>query len=482
MSAPRRNDPCPCGSGRRYKDCHGKLDGQQPAPVESLLQQALGAHQQGRVDEAARGYREVLARDASNAVATHYLGLVAWQRGDAGDAESKMRASLELDASIPDFHNNLGLLLRDTGRREAAIDAFRAALRANPDWIEAYSNLGLALEGLGRWDEATDAYREAINRNPQFAVARQNLARTHLMRGDLAAGWSEYRWRHFAQGASPVPPDPTARPLPASLAGKSITEQGIGDVLFFLRFAPELVRRGARLAFRGDARLHSMLLRTGLFELGAAPPNVPASGFVAIPVGDLPWLLEMNDAAKAPGPLALEPEPQRVDRMREAIRAHGAGPCVALTWRGGTKPTGPAITHLKEVDPAALGAALRGHRASWISVQRFPREGEREALSESLGAPVLDMSSANDDLEDMLALLSIVDSYIGVSNANTYLRAATSTAFRVMIPFPPEWRWGLEPRSAWFPEVPTYRQRADGDWSEAFALLRGQTPSQGSVP
>jgi hypothetical protein len=23
--APRRNDPCPCGSGRRYKDCHGVL-------------------------------------------------------------------------------------------------------------------------------------------------------------------------------------------------------------------------------------------------------------------------------------------------------------------------------------------------------------------------------------------------------------------------------------------------------------------------
>jgi hypothetical protein len=42
---------------------------------------------------------------------------------------------------------------------------------------------------------------------------------------------------------------------------------------------------------------------------------------------------------------------------------------------------------------------------------------------------------------------------------------------RVLIPHPPEWRWGLASRSPWFPEAPLYRQRVDGDWSEAFAQL-----------
>ena len=36
--------------------------------TDALLQRALGAHQQGRIDEAERGYREILERDASNAV------------------------------------------------------------------------------------------------------------------------------------------------------------------------------------------------------------------------------------------------------------------------------------------------------------------------------------------------------------------------------------------------------------------------------
>lgn len=473
MITPRRNEPCSCGSGKRYKDCHGKLGTEGPG-TEALLQRALGAHQQGRVDEAERGYREVLALDANNAVATHYLGLAAWQRGDTGEAEARMRSSIAASASIPDFHNNLGLLLRDLGRGEEAIGEFHATLGADAGWIEAYSNLGLTLESLGRWDEAIAAYREALARQSQFPAARQNLARVLLARGAFAEGWNAYRWRLFAQGTSTTPPDPSARPLPATLAGRSfvlITEQGIGDALFFLRFAPELTKRGARIAFRGDARLHSMLARTGVFERGVAAEDTPAPGLEPIPIGDLPWLLGIVDAGRAPPPLALTPEPQRVSRMRAVLEAQGPPPYVALTWRAGVISTGPSHTQQKEVGIEALGAALRGHAASWISVQRLPKAGEREKLAGALGAPVFDMSGVNSDLEDMLALLSLVDSYVGVSNANTYLRAGLAKPMRALIQNPPEWRWGLEEQSPWFPATTLYRQRVDGDWNSALERL-----------
>ncbi|MCA1791963.1 MAG: SEC-C domain-containing protein [Thioalkalivibrio sp.] len=29
-----RNDPCPCGSGRKYKSCHGAPSREVPAPAE----------------------------------------------------------------------------------------------------------------------------------------------------------------------------------------------------------------------------------------------------------------------------------------------------------------------------------------------------------------------------------------------------------------------------------------------------------------
>jgi len=451
----RRNDPCPCGSGKRYKECHGRLGGAGPG-LDATIQRALAAHQQGRIDEAERGYREVLAQEPGHAIATHYLGLAAWQRGNPEEGERQMRASIAANAAIPDFHNNLGLLLRDTRRVEAAIASFRTALQVDTTWFEAHNNLGLALEAAGRWNEAIAAYRDAIGREPRFAAARQNLARALLAQGDYTEGWRQYRWRLLAQGSGSAAPDSAAAPLPAALDGRRYVlraEQGLGDILFFLRFAPELVRRGAKLAFQGDARLHSMLERTGLFALDLeADEKARDPVGEVLYLGDLPWLLEANATRSFPPPLALAPEAARVARTRRSLEALGSKPWIALTWRGGVASMGPARTQVKEIDLETLGRTLRGIEATWLSLQRLPRDGERETLAAAIGAPVHDLSEANADLEEMLALLSVASEYVGVSNANMHLRAALGGSMQVLVPSPPEWRWGLaEARSPWFP-------------------------------
>jgi len=476
----RRNDPCPCGSGLRYKECHGRLGAAapsaQPPGIDALVQSALTLHQRGKIDEAERLYREILLREPGNAIATHYLGMVAWHRGDLAQGERMMRESIATDRAIPDFHNNLGLLLRDTRRPDEAIACFRRTLEVDPGWIEAFNNLGLTLEAVGRSDEAISAFREAITREPRFAAAHQNLGRALVARGDFRDGWEHYRWRLAAQGLTVTPPEPRRERFAVSLAGRRIVlraEQGLGDVLFFLRFAPEAARRGAQLAFRGDTRLHPLLGRTGLFALGMDNERAPAPGLEGVFIGDLPWLLAADNPALFPAPLPLAPQPDRVKRLRASLQALGPRPWVALTWRAGTVTPGPMRTQLKEIAPAQLGQALRAHEATWVSVQRLPRAGEREALAQALGAPVHEASAANDDLEEILALLSVVDGYVGVSSANTHLRAALGASMQVLVPHPPEWRWGLEgSRSPWFPTMSVLRQEANVRWDSALASLK----------
>lgn len=468
MATVARNAPCPCGSGLRYKACHGRPDsGGAPSP-QALLQRALDLHQQGQVDEAERLYRQVLSLDAGNAVATHYLGMVTWHRGDLAKAERLMRESIAANTAIADFHNNLGLLLRDTGRQEQAIACYRRTLEVDPAWFAAYNNMGLALESLERWDEAVEGYRAAILREPRFAAARQNLGRALLAQGHFREAWEQYRWRLVAQGVTAHLPNATQSQLEDSLGGSEIvlrSEQGIGDVLFFLRFAPELVRRGARLAFQGDARLHPMLERTGLFELGFSSEYVATPGREAIFVGDLPWHLDANDPDDFPPPLRLTPLQDRVHRLEERFPAAADAPRVGLTWRAGTVAPGPVARQLKELAPADLAQAMPGRRGTWISVQRQPHAGEREALESALGSPVHDASAANEDLEEMLALMSVLDDYVGVSNFNTHLRAGLGRPMEILVPFPPEWRWGIAgERSAWFPTAHIVRQQAGGRW------------------
>jgi tetratricopeptide (TPR) repeat protein len=461
----RRNEPCPCGSGLRYKDCHGKLGGDSPGPsIEQRIQRALQLHQSGKIDAAAQAYGQVLATDPGNAIATHYLGMIDWTRGELAEAERKLRASIAKDASIPDFHNNLALLMGHLGRNAEAIAGYRKALAVDPAWYEANNNLGLALEDALDWNGAERAYREALERAPLFAAARQNLARLLLLLGRFAEGWEHYRWRLFARGVMPGAPDPAAPRLPASLAGRRFAllgEQGVGDVLFFLRFAPELARRGAALAFRGEPRLHGMLGRTGLFTLGCGDEKQAAPGLEPVYVGDLPWLTRADDPSAFPPALPLRALDDRVAALRGRLEAAGPKPWTALTWRSGVAAVGPTRSQVKEAVPEALMQELLGKDATWISVQRHPAPGSREALAERLGAPVHDFSGANEDLEDMLAVMDLVDAYVGPSNTNTHLRAGVGKTQTVFVPDPPEWRWlASGSTSPWYPGMKVVRTPA----------------------
>jgi tetratricopeptide (TPR) repeat protein len=79
-----RNAPCPCGSGKRYKECCGSLSGaatpQPPADAEAMLQEAVRQHQGGNLFAAEALYDRVLSLDGTNPMALHYLGVVRMQQ------------------------------------------------------------------------------------------------------------------------------------------------------------------------------------------------------------------------------------------------------------------------------------------------------------------------------------------------------------------------------------------------------------------
>ena len=75
----------------------------------------------------------------------------------------------------------------------------------------------------------------------------------------------------------------------------------------------------------------------------------------------------------------------------------------------------------------------------------------------------------------MLALLTVMDEYVGVSNTNMHLRAGIGKTARVLLPWPAEWRWmAAGAASPWFPGFRVYRQQQNGDWNEALARLSGE--------
>lgn len=169
----------------------------QPAP---LLKDAELAQRAGRLAEAERIYRQILAADGQNPVAAHHLALILKGRNELAEAERLMRASIRTAPREPAFHNNLGNLLRSRSNLPEAEACYRRAIALKPGYAEAHYNLGIALKNQDRLDEALAALRHAVALRPDYAEAMTLLGAVFKDRNELAEALS---WLDRALAANP---------------------------------------------------------------------------------------------------------------------------------------------------------------------------------------------------------------------------------------------------------------------------------------
>ncbi len=476
------------------------------APLGQAHQTALSCLHQGRVGEAAAICARVLAQRPRDAHALHLSGIAHLRLGQAQQAVDVLKKAAAVDSGNPDIHSNLGAALRAAGAPARAAKSLRRAIALNPDLAQAHVNLGVALAEQFRHDEAVGSFRKAISLGPARADAHHNLGLTlramgkpreaiaafttageidpdfaeaivnrglaHLALGDLAEGWRCYRMRRLT---GPRFAGVVRDPVPADLAGKRVLilyEQGLGDEIFFLRFAEELKERGAWIGYSAQHAVVGMIARLPYIdrvydtERGEMEPD---DVDIRVSVVDLPHVLGIATLDDIPPPLAIPVLAERAAEMRKLLARLGPAPHIGVTWRAGIPESN---AHPKSVPVQDFAGALRGMRGTCLALQRRPEDGEIGRLAASLGREVHDLTALNDDLEGMLALLGLIDDYVCVSNTNVHLRAAQGCTSHVLVPNPAPFRWmaaGAE--SPWFPGTTVYRQATDGDWSAALAAL-----------
>ena len=191
---PGRNDPCPCGSGRKYKHCCGLVS----APPSAS--QVAGPHDisalvalvdQGRPGEAENKVRALLASNPAAGVLWKILGVALAHQGK--DALAALRRAAELMPNDTGAHANLGAALHDRGQWAQALESLRRVLAVQPDNVEALVDAGNALRGLGRATEAIPLYQRALQLDPERVEAQNNLGNAFLELGQHSDAASCYR-------------------------------------------------------------------------------------------------------------------------------------------------------------------------------------------------------------------------------------------------------------------------------------------------
>jgi tetratricopeptide (TPR) repeat protein len=497
-------------------DCYEKAVALEPEMPDARNALGSALHSKLRFADAEAQYRECIRLAPDHPQAHFNLASVLMDLGRFEESEDVARKLARLAPGAPEPEQLVASALGfQTRLIEAHAYHARAAARDTQS-AKAAESLAMSFAETGRTQEALRWFSRAEQLGADASTLEPLRAVTLLADGAVHDGWTGYRARFEAKLFRERNPAMTiCQGAIAAPAGKHvcvIAEQGLGDEIFFLRHAQALADRGARLTYRAGAKIAPLLARLPfLASVIPADAQLPAAD-VYVLAGDLPHTI--NDFASTaiaqplpahaairelprrlcvhypplPPSIALAPAAARTAALRERLGRLGPPPYVGITWRAGTPPEQQRATNwvlFKSVPLEAFGHVLSRVPGTLLALQRAPDESELTALARHAGRDIHDFTVLNDDLEEMLALLALIDEYVGVSNTNMHLRACVGRTARVLVPAPAEWRWIRSGSSPWFPGFSVYRQGLQGDWRAALAALEadlaGTPPAPGPL-
>jgi tetratricopeptide (TPR) repeat protein len=190
---PGRNDPCPCGSGKRYKHCCG-APGAAAAPdlnPHELVALAAMIHD-GRLGQAERRLLALLENHPSDGTLWKFLSVALLRQGK-DEALPALRRAAELLPHDAEAHGNLGAALHDSRQWEAALASLRRSLTLQPRNPGVLIDAANALRALSRPREALPLYQSALQLDARSAEAHNNLGNAYLELGQPADAAACYR-------------------------------------------------------------------------------------------------------------------------------------------------------------------------------------------------------------------------------------------------------------------------------------------------
>ena len=441
-----------------------------PGHPPALFALGLVCERLGDLARAEHLYRGVIGLDKRASQAMINLGVVLQKQERLDEALALYLRAREMNHPAV-LHSNLGALYRSQRKFTEARAAYGVALGRDPNNASFLYNYGNLLKEVGDLDGAIAAYRRAIAIDPTAAGVHWNLSLALLAAGRLAEGFLEYEWRWQYDGFPSKrrgfkQPMWDGRPCP----GRTLlihTEQGIGDVLQFMRFLPSIVKRtgGARIVFE----CHKPLIR--LFK-GLVGIDRLIERLGPEPLPDFDLHLPQMSAAHVLGVATLDDLPRQVPFI--PVPDGSAFPLpeaqfdrlnVGLVWAGNPQFSGDRTrsTRFETVLPLLK---VPGCRIFCL------QKGEAEKQLADAPSKLIRLNERVEDFCDTAAAMQQLDLIVTTCTSVAHLAGALGRPVWVMLSHAPDWRWLLgRDDSPWYPSALLFRQEIPNDWAGLIARV-----------
>ena len=460
-----------------------------------MLREAWRLDRAGQREPALAAYRAYLAKEPGSAAGWADLGGLLAVMGRPAEAEQACLGALGIEPGHTTAQINLASALMAQGRLDPAEALCRGLLARDPAQIEARLALAHCLIRRGDPAQARTVLEEALARSPRNREAARLLkhlsamagdwtrlrrdmerelegfsgpereheaAHLRLLFGELAPGWAANEARLRVPGLiQPVRrfTQPAWQGLP--FPGSTLLlhwEQGFGDTLMFVRYAPLVKALGGRVLVSVQPELADLVATCpGVDQV--VPHGEPLPPFdLQLSLVSLPHVFQTG-LETIPADIPYLDLPELIPN-RQAIGAALAGSRsrtrIGVAWAGNP---GHQRDAERSLDPGALAPLATLPGVAWYGFQ-VGREAtlplpEAVALGPLLGT-----------FSDTAYALSGMDLVITVDTALLHLAGALGVPALALLPFCPDFRWLLHRSdSPWYPSVRLYRQPAPGDWT-----------------
>lgn len=169
-----------------------KLAPRNPAVLDGLFKSYLATRNWSRAEEIAA----IVADTAPGAgIAEWFQGMLALAQDDEAKAVRQLNEALKVRPAWVEPLTALANIHVKGGKHAEALAAVDAALKAEPKSAAALNLKGEILLAMGKDNAAAaaEAFQSAIKLQPNFGVAYRNLAKAHLLAGDVASAELAYK-------------------------------------------------------------------------------------------------------------------------------------------------------------------------------------------------------------------------------------------------------------------------------------------------
>ena len=380
------------------------------------------------------------------------------------------------------YHAGLKLLEED--KCDEALKLFDEITLLRPLLAGAYVQRGRCHWEMKRWDQAMPDFETCLRIDPDNADAKWTVGLINLQLGNFARGWEYYESRWDTDTFRSPRLKTKLPPWERGKGYKSVLvwcEQGVGDQMIYASLLNAVKKETEKVTVIVDIRLMGMLQRANPdINFIRHDSKVKNSEYDSqIPIGSLGrhFINEVADIKKYRSVSYISPDRSRLDHLQHELKIQPDDFVIGISWAS----TAPRIGEHKSVKLEKLLGLWDIPNVKIVNLQYGKPDYEIEPFEQEHGKVIHQTTVGNFfDLEGVVAIMSMCNAVVSVSNANVHLAGALGVPTYVL-DANKLWYWNHKEgrTSLFYPTVKLYpRKNMLASWFEQIGQINSHIRTQ----